>query len=86
MPRFHLILMPPALICISMILCSIGHALHQSRSLAIAAGGALLFVLASNYLHPHDLRVVTLFTGQKQTGNPMREEIAAAVDYLNKIP
>jgi hypothetical protein len=84
--RLSPLLMPPALLFLAMVLCSMATVFSKRNVLALAALGAIAFVLMANWRHPDNVRLAKLGMAEPADIVPPTHYVDAAVEYLRTAP
>jgi hypothetical protein len=84
--RLSPLLVPPTLLFLAMILCSVAAILTKRNVFALAAMGAIAFVLMANWRHPDNVRLAKLGIAEPADIVPPTHYVNMAVEYLRTAP
>ena len=84
--RLSPLLVPPALLFLAIVLCSIAEILSKRNVLPVAVIGAIAFVLMANWRHPDNVRLAKLGMAEPADIVQPTHSVDMAVEYLRTAP
>ncbi|MBV8892067.1 MAG: glycosyltransferase family 39 protein [Acidobacteria bacterium] len=84
--RLSPLLVPPALLFLAMVFCSVAAIFSKRSVLAVAAIGAIAFVLMANWRHPDNVRLAKLGLAEPSDIVSPTHYVDTAVEYLRTAP
>jgi hypothetical protein len=84
--RLTPLLLPPALLFIAMVFCSVASIVTKRHLLAVAAMAAIAFVLMANWRHPDNVRLANLGMAKPRDIVQPTHRVDMAVEYLRTAP
>ena len=84
--RLTPLLVPPALLFLAMVFCSVAAILSKRNVLPVAAIGAMAFVLMANWLHPGRVRLAKVGMAEPDDIVHLTHSVDMAVEYLRTAP
>jgi len=84
--RLSPLLVPPALLFLAMVFCSVAAIFSERNVLAVGAIGATAFVLMANWRHPENVRLAKLGMAEAADIVQPTHSIDMAVEYLRTAP
>jgi hypothetical protein len=84
--RLSPLLVPPALLFLAMVFCSVASIVTKRNVLAVAAMAAIAFVLMANWRHPDNVRLAKLGMAEPADIVQPTHYVDMAVEYLRTAP